>query len=255
MAFVRSPDGISVELLQAGGALAPAEPWASMPNTGSLVAGAHVPAQRLRAARRRSAAQPDAGASFCHADQPGHRRPDGRPHSAGVRRQRRCRTACCAATWRAPTRCGNRRRGGRCWRCFTGRRPTSRPVGTPPRRSRTRWCRPGTTPSCTRTARCRWWKTHPGCTRWSAASPSHHEAARAQPWAVGDAPPDFIQSLLRAIVGIEIPLTRVLGKFKLSQNRSAADRAGVVTGLATDSPEGGATAALMHSTLSQETPR
>ena len=35
MAFVRSPDGISVELLQAGGALAPAEPWASMPNTGS----------------------------------------------------------------------------------------------------------------------------------------------------------------------------------------------------------------------------
>ncbi|PTT77994.1 lactoylglutathione lyase [Pelomonas sp. HMWF004] len=35
MAFVRSPDGISVELLQAGGALAPAEPWTSMPNTGS----------------------------------------------------------------------------------------------------------------------------------------------------------------------------------------------------------------------------
>ncbi len=35
MAFVRSPDGISVELLQAGGALAPAEPWASMPNTGT----------------------------------------------------------------------------------------------------------------------------------------------------------------------------------------------------------------------------
>ena len=35
MAFVRSPDGISIELLQAGGALAPAEPWTSMPNTGS----------------------------------------------------------------------------------------------------------------------------------------------------------------------------------------------------------------------------
>ena len=34
MAFVRSPDGISIELLQAGSALAPAEPWASMPNTG-----------------------------------------------------------------------------------------------------------------------------------------------------------------------------------------------------------------------------
>ncbi|MCW5570710.1 MAG: VOC family protein [Steroidobacteraceae bacterium] len=35
MAFVRSPDGISIELLQRGGALAPAEPWASMPNTGA----------------------------------------------------------------------------------------------------------------------------------------------------------------------------------------------------------------------------
>ena len=81
------------------------------------------------------------------------------------------------------------------------------------------------------------------------------EAARSQPWAVGDAPPDFIQSLLRAIVGIEIPLTQLIGKFKLSQNRSAADRAGVVAGLATESPEGGATAALMQSTLPKEPPR
>ena len=80
------------------------------------------------------------------------------------------------------------------------------------------------------------------------------EAARSQPWAVGDAPPDFIQSLLRAIVGIEIPLTQLIGKFKLSQNRSAADRAGVVAGLATESPEGGATAALMQSTLPKEPP-
>lgn len=82
-----------------------------------------------------------------------------------------------------------------------------------------------------------------------------HEAGRSPPWAVGDAPPDFIQPLLRAIVGIEIPLTQVVGKFKLSQNRSAADRAGVIAGLAAETAEGCATAALMQSTLPQETPR
>ena len=81
------------------------------------------------------------------------------------------------------------------------------------------------------------------------------EAGRTVPWAVSDAPPEFIQSLLRAIVGIEIPLTRVVGKFKLSQNRPAADRAGVVNGLATETPDGGATAALMQTTLPQENPR
>ncbi len=83
----------------------------------------------------------------------------------------------------------------------------------------------------------------------------HHEFRRAQPWAVGDAPPDYIQNLLRAIVGIEITLTQVLGKFKLSQNRSRADREGVATGLATDSAQGAATAALMQTTLPPEPPR
>lgn len=82
-----------------------------------------------------------------------------------------------------------------------------------------------------------------------------HEAGRAPPWAVSDAPADYIQTLLRAIVGFEIPLTRVTGKFKLSQNRSAADRAGVAQGLAADSPRGHATAALMSPTQPLETPR
>lgn len=58
-----------------------------------------------------------------------------------------------------------------------------------------------------------------------------HEAARAQPWAVSDAPADFIERQLQAIVGIEIPITRLVGKWKVSQNRPAADRAGVVAGL------------------------
>jgi len=58
-----------------------------------------------------------------------------------------------------------------------------------------------------------------------------HEAVQAQPWAVTDAPADYIDTMLRAIVGIEIPLTALTGKWKVSQNRPAADRAGVVAGL------------------------
>ncbi len=59
-----------------------------------------------------------------------------------------------------------------------------------------------------------------------------HEAPRAQPWAVTDAPDSFIKSQLRGIVGLRIPITRLEGKRKMSQNRNAADRAGVVEGLA-----------------------
>jgi transcriptional regulator len=60
----------------------------------------------------------------------------------------------------------------------------------------------------------------------------HHESARPVPWAVSDAPADYVQQMLRAIVGIEIRVTQLVGKWKLSQNRSAADREGVAAGLA-----------------------
>jgi transcriptional regulator len=60
----------------------------------------------------------------------------------------------------------------------------------------------------------------------------HHEASMRSPWAVDDAPADFVDQMVSAIVGIEIPVREVVGKFKLSQNRGAADRAGVVQGLA-----------------------
>jgi transcriptional regulator len=59
-----------------------------------------------------------------------------------------------------------------------------------------------------------------------------HEAERDAPWAVSDAPADYVQTILRAIVGIELELTSLTGKWKVTQNRSAADRAGVVAGLA-----------------------
>lgn len=57
------------------------------------------------------------------------------------------------------------------------------------------------------------------------------EAGRPAPWAVADAPADFLDKQLAAIVGLEIPLTSLTGKWKVSQNRNAADRAGVEAGL------------------------
>ena len=58
-----------------------------------------------------------------------------------------------------------------------------------------------------------------------------HEAANAHPWSVDDAPRAFIEGQLRAIVGIEVAISRIEAKAKLSQNRPAADVAGVIAGL------------------------
>jgi transcriptional regulator len=60
---------------------------------------------------------------------------------------------------------------------------------------------------------------------------SSHESARERPWAVTDAPPEYIDGQLRAIVGVELTVTSVEAKQKLSQNRSELDREGVVDGL------------------------
>jgi transcriptional regulator len=58
-----------------------------------------------------------------------------------------------------------------------------------------------------------------------------HEGPRAAPWSVSDAPADFIEQLLTAIVGIEIPIERLVGKWKVGQNRGEADRLGTAAGL------------------------
>ena len=58
-----------------------------------------------------------------------------------------------------------------------------------------------------------------------------HEGGREHPWAVTDAPPEYIDGQLRAIVGVELTITEVAAKQKLSQNRSELDRQGVVAGL------------------------
>jgi transcriptional regulator len=59
-----------------------------------------------------------------------------------------------------------------------------------------------------------------------------HERPRVEPWTVTDAPEPFIQAQLKGIIGVRLPITRIEGKRKMSQNRSAADRAGVAGGLA-----------------------
>ncbi len=58
-----------------------------------------------------------------------------------------------------------------------------------------------------------------------------HEGEFAAPWQVSDAPPEYIEKMLSAIVGIEIGITSLAGKWKTSQNQPAANRAGVVAGL------------------------
>jgi len=58
-----------------------------------------------------------------------------------------------------------------------------------------------------------------------------HEAGRDQPWAVGDAPADYVDKMLKGIIGLEIPISRLHGKWKVSQNKDTADREGVARGL------------------------
>ncbi|MGE0063636.1 MAG: FMN-binding negative transcriptional regulator [Xanthobacteraceae bacterium] len=63
---------------------------------------------------------------------------------------------------------------------------------------------------------------------------AQQERPRQAPWAVSDAPAPFVEGQLRGIVGLEIPIVRLEGKWKMSQNRTAADRAGVIEGLGTE---------------------
>lgn len=60
---------------------------------------------------------------------------------------------------------------------------------------------------------------------------TQQESSFEDPWKLADAPPDYIERQMRAIVGIEIPIRRLEGKWKLSQNRNESDREGVLQGL------------------------
>ena len=73
------------------------------------------------------------------------------------------------------------------------------------------------------------------------------EAARDTPWKTADAPPEFIEKMLRGIVGFELSIERIVGKWKLSQNRSEADQQGVCEGLRREGgPAGAVLADLME---------
>jgi transcriptional regulator len=76
------------------------------------------------------------------------------------------------------------------------------------------------------------WIEDPAWLRAHLGTLTHrHESGRARPWSIGDAPADYIAGLERAIVGVELAITRLEGKWKMSQNRPAADIDGVVRGL------------------------
>jgi transcriptional regulator len=79
-----------------------------------------------------------------------------------------------------------------------------------------------------------------------------HEQGRAVPWAISDAPEDFIATMLGAIVGFRLTIRRLEGKWKLSQNRSEADRVGVRDGLIR---EGGDTATAMAEMMAGQSER
>ncbi|HEY0720345.1 MAG TPA: FMN-binding negative transcriptional regulator [Gammaproteobacteria bacterium] len=66
---------------------------------------------------------------------------------------------------------------------------------------------------------------------------NQHESTFAEPWKVSDAPQEYIERLLPSIVGIEIVITRLSGKYKMSQNQVAQNRAGVIAGLHTRGDE------------------
>lgn len=83
----------------------------------------------------------------------------------------------------------------------------------------------------------------------------HHEAGFAAPWRIDDAPTDYVESMLRAIVGIEIAISDLSGKWKISQNQPAANRAGVVAGLRQrKGDDAAAMAGLVAATLAAEPP-
>jgi transcriptional regulator len=79
-----------------------------------------------------------------------------------------------------------------------------------------------------------------------------HEGGRSAPWKIDDAPPEYIEKLLGGIVGVELAIERLEGKWKLGQNRNEADRAGMVEGLLGEGGEAAAAlAALIRAPGSQ----
>lgn len=80
----------------------------------------------------------------------------------------------------------------------------------------------------------------------------HFERREVKPWSVDDAPPPYIEAMLRGIVGVRLAISRIEAQFKLSQNRAEDDRSGVELGLTERGPEGEDVARLMRLHLPRE---
>jgi transcriptional regulator len=77
-----------------------------------------------------------------------------------------------------------------------------------------------------------------------------HETTMERSWSIDDAPPRFVDTMAKAVVGIEIPIERIAGKWKLGQNRTSEDRAGAIQGLEKlDTPQSREMAAAMKQAL------
>ena len=81
-----------------------------------------------------------------------------------------------------------------------------------------------------------------------------NEQQRAEPWALSDAPEKYVHAMTRAIVGLRMRVARVEGSWKLNQHKSDADRAGVVTGLASEDNAGAHTISALMSALEPRAP-
>ncbi|HKE96419.1 MAG TPA: FMN-binding negative transcriptional regulator [Povalibacter sp.] len=79
---------------------------------------------------------------------------------------------------------------------------------------------------------------------------AHNEASFPQPWTISDAPREYIDRLMGAIVGMEMVITRLIGKWKVSQNQPAANRSGVITGLGSSDSSGAQAMAALVGTVS-----
>jgi transcriptional regulator len=77
------------------------------------------------------------------------------------------------------------------------------------------------------------------------------EASRAEPWHVSDAPADYVSGQIKGIIGIEIPIARIEGKWKMSQNRPDADRQGVIAGYRAEAAAAETMADLVEQAVSQ----
>ena len=104
-----------------------------------------------------------------------------------------------------------------------GMRPRGRPAGS---------CRPGTMSRSTPMGRIECFEDAARLLALVTRLTERYEAARPQPWAVSDAPADYVHGMLKAIVGLTLPIARLEGKWKMSQNRPPEDRAGVADGAA-----------------------